>query len=264
MSEPFGTALRDWRDRRGVSQLELAARAGVSQRHISFLETGRASPSRQMVVGLGRALDVPLRERNLLLDRAGFAPVYSARGLGSDELEHIRETLQLIASAYEPFPAYVVDRSWNVVLSNGPAAALVGRLVEPTSAALQDGMNVAKLTFHPEGIRPALVNWEQAAAALLHRLELELRERPNDRELAELHAEILDYPEVTDLPREPAVPTSSDLLVPLHLQGPQLELRLFTTIATIGAAFDVTLDELRLESLLPADAESDATLRALV
>ncbi len=258
----FGDLLRQWRSTRRLSQLDLAASAAVSQRHVSFLETGRALPSREMVLHLGTVLDVPLRGRNALLAAAGYTQVYQERRLDEPDLEQVRHVLTVILGAHEPFPAYVVDRGWNLMLTNQAAGTLVALLIDPADAPLFAG-NLIRLSLHPKGLRRFLVNWEEAATALLDRVEREALERPTDTELIDLLAEVRAYPGVADLPAGPKVPTSSALLVPLHIRTEDLELTLFTTIATIGAPYDVTLEELRLETLLPADADSEAVLRQL-
>ncbi len=234
--------------------------AEVSQRHISFLETGKAAPSREMVIHLATVLDVPLRERNGWLASAGFAGVYPERGLDEPAMEQIRHVLELILAAHEPFPAYVIDRAWNLVLTNQAATVLVAQLIDPAHAA-QFGGNLLRLSLHPEGLRPHLVNWEEAAAVLLDRLERETLQRPTDLALKELLGEVGAYPGVAQLPARPDTPRGADLLVPLHFRIDGGDLKLFTTIATIGAPYDLTLEELRLESLFPADAESEAALR---
>lgn len=258
----FGDLLRQWRSARRISQLDLATSAAVSQRHVSFLETGRAKPSREMVVHLGTVLDVPLRDRNALLAAAGYAPVYQERGLDEPGLEQVRHVLSVILDAHDPFPAYVVDRGWNLLLTNDAAGTLVALLIDPTDAQLFAG-NLIRLSLHPRGLRRFLVNWEEAATALLDRVEREALERPTNTDLTDLLLEVRGYPGVADLPAGPQVPTGSALLVPLHIRTEEFELRLFTTIATIGAVYDVTLEELRLETLLPADPESEAVLRKL-
>jgi len=262
IATPFGDLLRRWRLARRLSQLELSAMAEVSQRHLSYLENEKAAPSREMVTHLGAVLDVPLRDRNALLSAAGFAAVYPERGLDEPAMAQIQHILELILAAHDPFPAYVIDRVWNLVLTNKSAGALVSRIIDPAEAALFGG-NLLRLSFHPRGLRRHLVNWDEAAAALLGRLERETAERPADTVLAELLDEIRAYPGVAELPDRPEMPTGADLLVPLHLDLDDGNLRLFTTIATIGAPYDITLEELRLETLLPADAESEATLRLL-
>lgn len=263
MSPASGEVLRRWRTARRMSQLELSATAGVSQRHLSFLETGRAAPSREMIIHLATVLDVPLRERNVWLNAAGFAAVYSERDLDEPALDQVRHVLELLLEAHRPFPAYVIDRSWNLVMTNPPASALTALLVSPEDAPLFGG-NIMRLFMHPAGLRTYVVNWEASSAALLHRCERELAERPGDEPLTALLEEVRAYPGVSELRERAALPSGADLLVSLHLRTPAGELRLLTTIATIGAPFDVTLEELRLETLLPADAATEEALRKLV
>lgn len=258
----FGDLLKQWRRARRVSQLALAAEAEVSQRHVSFLETGRSSPSREMVIHIATVLDVPLRDRNTMLAAAGYAPAYPQRSLDEPDLDQVRHVLELILDAHEPFPAYVIDRAWNMLLANRAAGSLVARLIDPADVPLFGG-NLIRLTFHPKGLRGSVANWEAAAVSLLDRLEREVAERPTDQVLADLLSEVRDYPDIGDLPDRPLIPQGSDLLVPLHIHADMLDVRLFTTIATIGAPYDVTLEELRLETLFPADEESEAALRDL-
>ncbi len=257
---PAGELLRHWRGNRRLSQLELASLAGVSQRHLSFLETGRSNPSREMIIHLATILDVPLRERNAWLHAAGFAPMYSERPLDDESMTQIHHVLEVLLTAHEPFPAYVVDRHWNITMANLPAAVLTAQLVtDPTPL----GGNVMRLVFHPDGLRRHVVNWEDAAAALLDRFRREVASHPGDMILAELWEEVLGYPGTDTLPGRREAPTADDLAVPLHLETPAGSLRLLTTIATIGAPYDVTVEELRLETLLPADRETEALLRGL-
>src|SRR5262249_13626076 len=167
----FGQALREWRSRRGLSQLALAGDAGVSARHLSFIETGRAQPSREMVLLLVRALDVPLRDRNDLLSAAGYAPVYRATKLEAPALAQARRALDFVLRQQEPFPAIVIDRHWNILQANGGTGRLVELFLEP-SAATELGLNAMRLMLHPKGFRPHIVNWEAMAGALvqwLHR-----------------------------------------------------------------------------------------------
>ena len=215
-----------------------------------------------MVIHLAITLDVPLRDRNAWLASAGFAPLYTERNLAEPALDQVRGVLEHILAAHDPFPAYVVDRRWDLIMTNQSAMALTALAVEPDLAADLGG-NVARLSLHPNGLRRRIVNWDQFGAALLHRLEREVNDRPSDPELAALLVEVREYPGIADLAARPELPSSQDLLVPLHLRTPNHDLRLFTTIATIGAPYDITLEELRLETLLPADPETEAALRQL-
>ena len=262
VTRTFGDELRDWRDRRRCSQLDLAAKADVSQHHISFLETGRSKPSREMVLHLAGVLDVPLREQNALLMAAGFAPQYAERGLDDPDLDQVRHVLEVLLAAHDPFPAYVVDRAWNIVLGNDAAMLFVTKLVDP-SALAELGVNVLRLCLHPDGMRSSIVNWEEAAPSIVRRLTREVADRPGDETLAALLEEVSAYPGIGNISTAPSLPTGDDLLIPLHIRTEEIELRFFTTIATIGAPFDITLEELRLETLLPADLPTEKTLREM-
>ncbi len=258
--EEFGDVLRSWRGRRNHSQLHLAGVAGVSQRHISFLETGRSRPSREMVMHLGLVLDIPLRDRNAMLISAGFAPVYPERSIDHPDLADIRRALEAMLNAHDPFPAYVIDRHWNLVMANAASAAMIGAL--PPESQLLAG-NAAHLMLHPDGLRSSIENWSDAAAAILLRLEREADEAPGDADLLALLAEVRTYP---DLPGErelSRVPSSHELLLPLQLRSDDGVLSFFTTIATLASPSDITLQELRLETLLPADTATEAALRSL-
>jgi transcriptional regulator with XRE-family HTH domain len=259
MSTGFGAALREWRHRRRYSQLQLSAEAGVSQRHVSFLETGRARPSPEMVVHLATVLEVPLRERNSLLVAAGYAPLYPETGLDEPALAQVRHVLEFLLEAHEPFPAIVVDRRWDVVKANGAATRLM-MLGDATSAGR--AVNLARLSLHPDGIRRFTVNWTAVATSVMDRLRREAAVHPNDPVLQDLVREVEGYDGVADLPRRLA-PTGDDLLVPVHYRWEGVDIRLFGTIATLGAPYDVTLEELRLETLFPADEASERVLQAL-
>jgi transcriptional regulator with XRE-family HTH domain len=259
----FGTKLKDWRTARNVSQLRLAADAGVSQRHISFLETGRAKPSREMVIHLAAALDVPLRQRNDLLDSAGFAPAYRHRGPEDDQLGRIRAVLDRLLVAHEPFPAYIIDRLWNLVAANSVASRIIALSLPSDADTSAFAGNLMRLFLHPTGARAAVVNWEAVAAVLVRRLAREVSERPGDAELAALLDEARSYVDAARIDLAESAPKADELLVPIVLRTPRGPLELFTTIATIGAAHDVTLEELRIETLLPATGEAESRLRHL-
>ncbi len=257
----FGSSLRWWRTTRRFSQLQLAGAAEVSSRHISYLETGKAQPSREMVIHLANVLELPLRDQNLLLHEAGYAPAFSQQDLDAPEMDDVRRVLAWILAAHSPNPALVVDRRGEVVDANPAAYRLLDELVEPDSAAMTPTLNAHRLVLHPEGIRPRTENWAEVAANVLQRLEREQAHRPADEALAELLAEILTYPGIAELRRNIEFPTGSDLLVTLQATSKAGEqIRLVSTIATIGAPYDVTLDELRLETFFPGDEETAATL----
>lgn len=257
----FGDELREWRQRRRFSQLALASEAEVSQRHLSYLETGRSRPSREMVIHLSTVLEIPLRERNRMLVAAGFAPEYRERALDGPDLERVRHVLEFIVRAHEPFPAVVVDRRWDVVLANDAAVLLTIALVGADSPFAFEP-NLARLALHPDGARRNTTNWSEAATSFLDRLRREAAEQPSDPALAALVAEVEAYPDVAGLPRRLA-PGADDLLLPVRYRLGGDEVTLHSTIATLGAAYDVTLEELRLETFFPADEASERALRSL-
>jgi transcriptional regulator with XRE-family HTH domain len=251
-----GELLRDWRNRRRMSQLELALEAGISARHLSFVETGRSQPSREMVLTLAEHLQVPLREQNALLLAAGYAPVFSETSLDSEEMEPVRRALDAILSGHEPYPAVIVDREWEVVASNRPAQLLLEGVPEEL---LAPPLNALRVTLHPEGMAPHILNFREWSDHLLTRLHRQalLSQEPA---LAALERELLTYPGV-----EPASGVSEPanmLFVPLRLRLPSgTELSLFSTLATFGTALDITLEELSIESFFPANQATEAYLR---
>lgn len=258
----FGIQLRDWRRSRGLSQLDLAADADVSQRHISFLETGRSRPSREMVIHLGQALDVPPREQNLLLLAAGHSPAFTETPL--DALDGISDVVDFMLEAHEPSMAIVVDRRWNLVRANRPATALTAILFpEPPGWAVPT-LNVMRLNFHPEGLRQHMVGWETTAATLLRRLERDVASHPHDRDLHNLLEEVRSYPLVESFPRRPGPSGAEDLVVPTTLLIGGEPISLFTTISIIGDAHDLTLSELRLETFWPIDRASATRWERLI
>lgn len=260
-TDDFGSALKWWRTTRRFSQLQLATEADVSSRHLSFLETGKARPSREMVIHLGVVLDLPLRDRNALLHVAGFAPLYPHGALDSPEMDDVRAVLRTILDAHSPSPAVIVDRCGDIVDANVAGYRLVSATAEPDGAALAPAPNINRLTFHPDGIRNATKNWDEVAANILQRLEREVTFRPSDQRLRDVLDEMLGYPDVDTLQRRVGIPTGTDLVTPLHVQTHDGEsLELITTIATIGAPYDVTLDELRLETFFAVNDETTATL----
>ncbi len=250
----FGARLRWWRCTRRYSQLDLANEAEVSSRHLSFLETGRSKPSREMVIHLATVLELPLRDGNGLLAAAGFAPVYSEVDLDAPEMAGIRTVLTTILDAHMPNPAAVLDRLGDLVDANPAALRLMGEIVPAGSEALEPAPNLHRLVFHPEGIRARTRNWADVASSVLLRLERERNHRPADEALAALVDEMVSYVDVAGLRSMPPLTAGADLLVPMmiEIEGSGV-LRLLTTISTIGSPHDVTLDELRLETFFPAD-----------
>src|SRR5262245_14770757 len=232
MAAPEGAAsagelLREWRERRHLTQLELAQRAAVSARHLSFVETGRARPSREMVLHLAERLAVPLRERNRLLLAAGFAPVFSERSLDEKEMGPVREALERLLSAHEPYPAVVVDRHWNVVAANR-GIAYVNRGVAPELRA--PPANALRIALHPDGLAPRITNLADWSGYLLARLRREV-EATRDPELESLYQELSAYPGVTT-EHDPANPSFSDIMLTHELRLDDSELELFCTVTT--------------------------------
>lgn len=251
-----GALLRDWRARRNVSQLQLAHRSAVSARHLSFIETGRARPSREMVLHLAERLELPLRERNRLLLAAGYAPAYGERPLDDEELAPVREAIERFLRAHEPYPAIVLDRQWNLVLANDAIAPLLEgvapHLLEPPANAL-------RATLHPDGMAPRIVNFREWSGHLVHRLRGELA-ATGDEQLAALLDEILTYPGVTGDPLPAGDVAAAEIVLPLQLRTREGRLSFFSTVTTFGTAADVTLSELTVEAFYPADPETAAAL----
>jgi len=258
----FGPLLRRWRTRRRLSQLDLAVEAGVSTRHLSFIETGRAQPSREMVLLLARALDVPLRDRNDLLTTAGYAPIYRATSLEAPAMAQVRRALDFILRQQEPYPALVLDRHWNVVRVNDGSARVQAVFLDPKAVAGLGPPNAMRLMFHPSGFRPFIVNWEAAAASLIQWLHRDAASGRGDDETRRLLDELLAYPGVPRQWRSLDLDASPAPFLPIEFARDGLRLRYFTTLTSLGTPHDITLQELRIESFFPADeATEDASRR---
>lgn len=257
---PVGSILRQWRGLRGLSQLELAHDANTSARHLSFVETGRARPSREMVQRFAEALDMPLRERNALLLAAGFAAVYRERPLDDDAMVQARRALEFILKAHEPFPALVMSRTWDLLAANQAAGRLMAWL-GAGNAPVGTPPNVLRLLLHPDGLRPYIADWESAAASLIARARRE--DGPaGDETMARLLDEVLQYPGIPRKWRAPDFDAEVLPLLPLTFEKDGVRSSWFTTIATFGTPQDITLQELRIESFFPADEETEAAARA--
>jgi transcriptional regulator with XRE-family HTH domain len=248
MDPPFGQRLREWRQFRRLSQLNLASQAEVSSRHLSFLETGRSNPSREMVVHLCEELDVPLRERNVLLGSAGFSPTYSERSLDDVEMAAALEVLNTVLEAHEPYPAVVVDGNWNLLRANAASTffltGIPAHLLEPT-------INIVRLSMHPDGLAPMILNYGEYAEHMIARLQRQL-EHDQNPELGALLTEIRAYAD--DRGADPSSQDPSAIMLPLNIRLDDLtELSLVSTISVFGAPNDVTLDELAVEAFYPAD-----------
>jgi transcriptional regulator with XRE-family HTH domain len=258
-----GELVRSWRTARAVSQERLAARAGISTRHLSFIETGRSAPGREVVLAVAGALDVPLRARNELLLAAGFAPAYRASRLDGDDLAIVRRALDHVLRQQEPFPAVVFDRLCRLIEMNRAAARLFARLAPPGLPDEAHG-NLLLALLHPDGWKHVVVNWDQVCGALIERLHREIAAAPGDRELIALRDRALAYPGVPAEWRSDAgrLGASPPPFVEVHLRHGGVELRMFTMLTTLGTPLDVTAEDLRIESYFPADAATEATLRA--
>jgi len=256
-SRPVGELLRQWRQRRSLSQLDLALRAEVSARHLSFLETGRSSPSREMLLHLAEELDVPLRERNALLVAAGFAPVYSESELEGPAMRAARDAVDLVLSGHEPYPALAVDRYWNLVTMN----RAVGLLMEEIPRELlQPPINVLRLSLHPEGLGSRILNLDSWRAHVLGRLHRQV-DATGDAKLAALHEELRAMPLPAGPRGGPPGPDFAGVVIPLRLQTRHGVLSLFSTTTVFGTPVDITLAELAIESFFPADAATTELLR---
>jgi len=263
MSDQFGGQLRAWRLARRVSQEELAGRAGVSPRHVSFVENGKSQPSRDLVLALAGALDIPLRERNTMLTAAGYAAGYRSSSLDSDELAHLRRAIDHVLRQQEPYGAVVVDGEWNVVRANDGAQRLFRHFPPTTADGVAASRNLVLATVHPGALRPHIVNWLEVAASLVARLHREIAARPGDSELAQLLARVLALPDVPTSWRMPELGRSAPPTIIVHLRAAALDVKLFTMLTSIGTPLDVTAEELHIESYFPADDASDTALRSL-
>jgi len=250
-----GPLLRDWRQRRRLSQLDLALEADVSTRHLSFVETGRARPSADMVLHLADRLEVPLRERNQLLLAAGHAPVFEQHELDEPEMAPVRDALQLILDGHEPYPAVVVDRAWEMLAGNRAVASLIAGVAPDL---LEPPVNVLRLSLHPDGMAPRIANLAQWRAHLLERLRRQIA-LSGDAALQALLEELEGYPG-----GEEPEDGEQTIAVPLRLTTDGGELAFISTVATFGTAVEVTASELSIESFFPANAATADAMRAYV
>jgi transcriptional regulator with XRE-family HTH domain len=256
MPRTVGDVLRDWRKRRHFSQLDLAGEAGVSARHLSFLETGRANPSRDILLRLADGLEVPLRERNALLVAGGYAPVYPERSLNDPALAAVRRAVDLVLTGHEPHPALAVDRIWNLLAANRAAGFLLAGVAPHL---LEPPVNVLRLVFHPEGAADRIVNRATLLPHLIERLDHEITVT-GDARLEALRQELVAYPAMQDLPR----PERPEIVVPFQLQTDVGVLSFISTTTVFGTAADVTVEELAIESFFPADTATAEAMRSLL
>lgn len=255
----FGAKLQWWRERRGLSQLALAGRAGVSQRHLSFLELGRASPSREMVDLLATALDIPLRQHNGLLLAAGFAPKWRQRDLGAPDMAEVTRALDYMLAQQEPFPAVVVDRHWNLLKANPGAVRFVEFLAGPIKPGT--AMNLADALVGPDVLRPHLVNWTEVVRHFIRSIEADAA-TDGLPETAALLDRLLGYKGVKSALGASHTKVETGPVLAMHFRKHDTSLRLFTTIATLGTPQDITLQELRIECFFPMDEATEGALRS--
>lgn len=248
----IGPLLRHWRTSRRHSQLDLALEAEISSRHLSFVETGRAAPSREMVLKLADTLRVPLRERNRLLVAAGFAPRYGESELGAPQLAEVRSAIDLILAHQEPYPAFVVDRYWEILLGNQAGSRCSRFLLgsDPTES------NMQRLLLGTHGLRRVMVNWEETAADLIRHLHTQVAAAPGDVRLAALLAEVLAYPGIPPQGRTRDISAPSTPLLTVHFRKGEVDLRFFSTFTMFGTPNDVALEDLRIDCSFPADADT--------
>ena len=262
-----GPLLRRWRESRHLSQLELALEAAVSARHISFLETGRAEPSKMMLLTLANVLDIPLRERNFLLLAAGYAPVYGETSLDDPRMTQVRAAVEIILKSNEPRSAIAHDHMWNVVMANAAFVRFLTIMsgkepvgLAPMQLTTEPRLNVLHLLFDPNGLRKVIVNWEAIAKSLLNEAYRRLAWARDDR-LRKLIAEILSYPGIPTRWREPDLEAPHELILPMELNLGGKIARMFSTVTTVATPHDVTLQELHIEVFYPSDAETESVLQ---
>ena len=253
--------IRHWRMARGLSQMALALAVGVSPRHMSFVETGRSRPSRDLVVRLAALLQIPSREENSLLERSGYARRHRESELSDPDLAQVRKTLRFLLDRHEPNSALVVDRHWNIVMSNEAHRSTLRFFTDGRNVAVEIQENLLRLTFHPEGLQPYIANWHVVAPALIGRLERESAAAPSDDGLADLLHEVRQYGPVPR--RDPRADIADQLLLPLHLRKGNVDLKLLSVLSTIGSAIDLAVQELMIETFFPADEATERQLAEL-
>jgi transcriptional regulator with XRE-family HTH domain len=258
----FASRLRWWRERRGMSQLDLAHEAGVSQRHISFLEVARATPSRDMVLRLAAVLDVPLREQNALLLAAGHAPAWKESGLGAPDLSLVDEALAFMLAQQEPYPGFVLDRRWNLLRANKAGQALVGFLTDTPPQEPDPGkpINLADALIAPDALRPLIRNWREVALYFIRGVRTDALADGTEA-TARLLSRLLAYPGVPGLAETKLAETTQVPVLTIDFEKAGTTLRVFTTLATLGTPLDVTVQEIRVECFFPADAATAALFK---
>ncbi len=260
-TQAVGVLLRHWRQVRGRSQLDLSADAGVSQRHLSFVESGRSAPGRQTLMDIAQALDIPLRDRNALFLAAGYAPLYSEGAWDAAEMEIVSRALARMLRQHEPFPALVLDRYWNVLMTNAAAPRFFGGFID--LAARPAPRNILDLMFDPAGMRPFIANWEAVAQSLLERVHRETVGRVIDGRTRDLLATLLAYPDVKPEWRT-AGPLKAMPVIPMNFVKDGQVLSYFSMVTTVGTPQTVAAQELRIECMFPADDDTERLHRTLV
>lgn len=255
-----GVLLREWRDARRLSQIALAVDAGISSRHLSFIETGKSQASRDVVDRLAAALDMPLRDHNLLLKAAGYAPAYGESPIDGPELAQVRRAIDCILAQQEPYPAFVMNRHWDILWANGAAARVNADVMQgrrPRHA------NMLRQFFDPDDLRPAVGNWSEIALDLLRHLQDLVASNPGDAKARHLLADILRYPRVPVEWRRRIASAAPASMMSTVLHGGSGTYRFFSTITTFGTPWDVTVDDLHIESCFPVDRETESLCRRL-
>jgi transcriptional regulator with XRE-family HTH domain len=254
---PFASMMIKWRKLKKLSQLDLSLVSGVSQRHISFMESGRAKPSRTMVLALAKVLDIPLRDQNQLLNFAGFSSEFKERNLDSKDMYAVNRALEMSLMHHEPYPAIVADRNWNLVMANDASLRLMGLIGEPEEIWQKvdpsGNKNVYRLTFHPLGMQSMIGNWGEMAKLLLLRLHREVAEDPSNEFLSRLLEEVTEMSGLKDISDMTTFGTTLAPVFPMEMTSSGITLKTFSMISSFGTAQDVTAAELKVETFFPAD-----------
>jgi transcriptional regulator with XRE-family HTH domain len=260
----LGELLRYWRGTRGKSQIELSLDTGVSQRHLSFIESGRSTPSRQTLMTIAQGLDVPFRDRNRLLLAAGFAPIYGEDAWNADEMKSVNAALERVLRQHEPFPAVVMDRYWNVLMTNASTPRFFNAFID--LAARPQPRNLLHLMFDPAGMRPFIAHWDRTAQSLIQRVHRESVGQVIDERTRDLLVTLMAYPEVDDALKQAgaAIPQPSLPMIPLSFVKDGRTLNYFSMVTTVGAPQTIATQELRIECMYPLDDQTDKQHRALM
>jgi transcriptional regulator with XRE-family HTH domain len=260
----FGRLLKNWRGRRGFSQLDLALAARTTQRHLSFIESGRATPSRDMILRITATMDLPLRQQNALLLAAGYAPAWGERDLAAPDMAMVNSALDYMLAQHEPYPAFVIDRHWNLLRANRGAGRLTEFLLGPPPAqAAPEPVNLAIALMSSDGLRPFIVNWQEVAHYFLRGVQSDAQADGAPETLSLLNR-LLSLPDVSALSETPPPTETQAPVLPIRFRQGDTSLSLFTTIATLGTPRDVTLQEVRIETFFPMDGATDQLFRAWV